>query len=644
MVDRLFLKGKKHSSSSRILSVLLGWAFFVLYQPAYAQPPEVQSVHSWVALENLVTGMVLEPDGSLLVLENHSGELSRLRLGPNKEIVSIETVLTGLIDPIALVRAAQDDLYIAERSTGRIYHFDGNQLSEWFSGLEDISSIRLDESNNLWVAELEPGRISRINRDTKESEQFLKKLEYPSDLLLVDDRIVFSEMVDASGLLGRISVQAINDSEKSSDRSGAGQTPNGFENRENPSAKPIRKVCETLVNPVRMVGDPRDPAYFFVSVRNYQSNPSGIKQEGAILRFDRQLEEPAQLFTRDLFGPTDLIAADQGLFVLEEQAEQISFIDWEGHKTVLWDGFGHPTRFAVDGDISPRLTVANQIPETRLRTLTTQGIQEISLPNSLSSDAISGLALWNTFYYLSSFLSLGIIYQVNETMNAVPFSQKVFAPDRIRVEPNGNVWVLDSIANEIIQLDARGNVQKQYQAHPQPIVNFDIQENAPEPILYGLAQQSNKIVQYDSQKAQFKNFLNIPPSQSSMNRCFIRVSQRGFFVAQNDEEGTILWIDDTGSDYPILKNYTAISDMAWDGNANLYVLSQEGWIRTIAFSFNGTDTTPTPSSTPLPTSTSTPTPTSTSLPTSTSTPTMTPTPTETPTPTIITAVHDWFLY
>lgn len=666
MVKRQNLKGIKHAACSRMLSALFLCAFIFVIDVSHAQPPELQSIQSWIALENLVTGMAIAHDGSLLVLENHSGELSRLQLNSKNEILSITTILTGLTDPIALARASDDDLYIAERSTGRILHFDGRTLSEWLSGLEDISSIRLDEKNNLWVSELSPGRISRINRETKTKKILLNKLEYPSDLLLVGNQIVYSEMIDFSNLLGRITVQSLDSLTTISGTSDFQVAPENIEDlpgsnkKENLTAKTVKKTINSLINPIRLTLDPRNSKYFFVSVRNYQGNFVGIKQEGAILRYDLTLEEPVQLFSRNLYGPSDLAVTDQGLFVLEEQAEQISFIHWDSQKIVLWDGYGYLTRFAVDSKVSPKLIVANQIPTTRLRSISQKEIHEISLPASLSSDAISGLALGNSANLLSSFLSLGIIYQVDEKTAAASFCQNIFAPDRLRIGQNGAVWVLDPIADEIVRLDAKGNIQKEYRTTTQQLVNFDLQENESEPILYGLDQQNSKIIQYDSQKSQFKNILTIPPIKSDMNRCFIRVPSQGFFVAQNDSKGTILWIDDSGSNDSLVLGYDAISDMVWDGGSNLYVLSQEGWIESLTFSFNEINRTPTsiptltstvepsptltptPSDTPSPTDTPTATATPTVEPTSTptwtftplATPTSTDTPTSTPTPTL----------
>ena len=95
-----------------------------------------------------------------------------------------------------------------------------------------------------------------------------------------------------------------------------------MKNQADTSAKPGKKTIESIINPIRLTLDPRNSNYFFVSVRNYQGQIVGIKQEGAILRYDLTLEEPVQLFARNLYGPADLLAADKGLFVLEEQAER----------------------------------------------------------------------------------------------------------------------------------------------------------------------------------------------------------------------------------------------------------------------------------------------------------------------------------
>ncbi|MGC9329598.1 MAG: hypothetical protein ACP5I1_18325, partial [Candidatus Hinthialibacter sp.] len=155
------------------LGVLLS---FFLWMEASAKPPVAGSVESWTALEDLVAGMVLEPDGSLLALENYSGELSRLRLGPSQEILSIETVLTGLVDPIAMARSEAGDLYIAERGPGRIWLWRDGALSLWAEGLRDISSIRLDGEGNVWASEMAEGEISVIDGKKKKEVKY-KKLD-----------------------------------------------------------------------------------------------------------------------------------------------------------------------------------------------------------------------------------------------------------------------------------------------------------------------------------------------------------------------------------------------------------------------------------------------------------------------------------
>ena len=149
----------------RILPFL--YLIFLDISGAFAVPPQINAVQPLVPLENLLTGMVLEPAGTLLVLENDSGELSRLRPDRAGNALSIETVTAGMEDPIALVQHPNGGILIAERRSGRILQLEGGILQEMARDFTDISALDLDDQDYLWITELEPGRLTRFNLLTK---------------------------------------------------------------------------------------------------------------------------------------------------------------------------------------------------------------------------------------------------------------------------------------------------------------------------------------------------------------------------------------------------------------------------------------------------------------------------------------------
>ncbi|HOL93573.1 MAG TPA: hypothetical protein PLH79_04430, partial [bacterium] len=189
--------------------VCLFWGticFFFLVPAGFTAPPHVQSIHAHIPLENLLTGMAIEPSGSLLVLENDSGELSRLRFNPNGDSITIDTVVSQLSDPIALALQTNGALFIAERQSGRILRLQGSNLREIGRDFADISTLRLDDEGNLWITELEPGRLIRFNLKTHTRDLILEGLEFPSDVIPLPNGFAVSELVDRSGTKGRVSI------------------------------------------------------------------------------------------------------------------------------------------------------------------------------------------------------------------------------------------------------------------------------------------------------------------------------------------------------------------------------------------------------------------------------------------------------
>ncbi len=681
MVDRLRISGIRPLLLTAVIASLIA-------STACPEPPTVQSIRSWTGLENLVTGMILEPDGSLLILENDSGELTRLHLGRNNTLRQIETVAKGFEDPIALARTDGGKLLIAERTSGRIIYLDNTIRSVVYRGLEDISSIRLDANGFLWVTELEPGRLSRINLITGVNRLIAEGLNFPSDVIPLSNALVVSEMVDNAGSLGRITNSAltpITDAELVSGEQLIGVNAISLSSISSITLSSTIQSQSSLmgavtntsvIDPVRMAVDPRNSNHIFVSVRYLETTNSvtAASSSGAVLIMDRTKGTILRTFADDLYGPTDIIPVNTGIYVLEEQAERITFIRWNGNRTIIWDGLGTPSRISVTNRYGLNILVTSQTPSARLRRIRTDGTIGYSSEETPLRAKVGGFLERSDGSLLISFPAFGAIYSLSWGADAEIFSLEVFSPTRLRLSPNDTVWALDPIMNEILHLNLAGQILGRYPGKEYQLNDFDLEwpeEDSDlsadfitgavtERALYALDNINGHLLVYNRETGAFEPIYNRSDNTlASSDRVFVRIPSRGFVTAQNSGLGYIHWIDDDGTVTKLADGFDGITDLAWLEGWGVFALSENGWVRSLNLSFSDetvdqtATSTPTPDTgtieptvipsrnTPIPVeespipidnlNTSTPTPTNTSAPTPTSTATPTPTSTSTPT-------------
>ncbi|RJP35321.1 MAG: hypothetical protein C4527_00620 [Candidatus Omnitrophota bacterium] len=551
----------------------------LLCREGYASP-QIVSQRSWIPLENILTGLLLEPDGSLLVLENDAGELSRLLLDQRQTLQRIETVAGGFHDPIALVRANQD-LLVAERTSGILKRLHDGNITDFITGLTDISSIRTDAQGNLFITEMETGCLNRFDLDSGRRQEKLTDLFFPSDVLPFPGGLLIAELVDRAGRFGRISINQ-----------DGNPLNNPYGNRE---------ILASIIDPVRLAADPRDEMQFFISVRHTQnSGPFLSPSGGAILLLN--LRQRMEMFLRPwitgLDGPTDIAASRDGIYLLEEFSERISFFDWRGRQTMIWDGLGQPEAFTPSFHTSDlELFVAENKPSASIVRIQNDRIENvIHFPNPYRQERIAGLIQHDQHTFLASFPGRGEILACRLPNQFFIFSKDIFSPGKMKAAGNKRLVVLDSLVSELVVLNPRnGNVLQRFSAYPLNLADFDVDfsESDCALTLFALTRSGSEILQYDSQKERFETITDFQNWENE-NPVFVYVPDHGFCVALNDENGTILWIPKSGEQSILVSGYVAISELDFIDGA-ITALSRNGWIRSIRLSFDEHITpTPTP--------------------------------------------------
>lgn len=678
---------------------LLGF-FFLFPLLCAAKVPFIQHVESHIPLENLVSGLVVGDDQSLYLLENDSGEVTRLRLNRDRQVQDMEILVDGLEDPIALVYLGDEELLVAERTSGRILKFNGRERELFAEGYTDISSIRLDGEENIWISELRPGRISKINLNNKNKQVIYSDLDQPSDVLPMNGEVFVSELLEQSGALGRIRRGLIKKVKLlglhlAIDSLLPNQLPLPIDDLIGELEDVLDEALQgTIVDPIRMVHDLRQPNVIYVSVRSLRPARMNEIPVGGILRVDTSNGSINQ-FAGDLYGPTDMALTPDGMYVMEETAERISFISWTGRRTVVWQGIGRPRSYSSAFNSKNEFIISQSLPETALWRVTRRGNERVELPPNYQRSFIGGLAALNGNQHLISITSEGIVADIDRQGKISILTREIFSPEKIQFQNRQNVWILDRIFNEIVRMDLRrNNIAQSIDGGEYKLQDFFIQDeerglgrNARERALFALDRGMGSILQFNEQSNQFRVIhSDLIPEASREEvhvKAFIRVPEQGFIVSLNDRNGTLLWQDDLSSEEIVLATgYEQIVAMELMDDEEVSMLSENGWLRTLTLSFQDEIATPTPSPTntntptiaitptptdtpaqepaltPTPTATSTPssmntptpsempistaTPTVTNTPASTSTPTMTPT--ATPTPPETTGVEDWGLH
>ncbi len=592
------------------------------------ETPFVESVQSHVRLENLLTGMIEWPDGSIVVAENDSGEISRIRSNRLFSTVRIETLMSGFTDPIGLALDSEGRLLVGERKTGRVIAVGNNQREILFRNLTDLASIRTGSLNTIYYTEMEPGRISRYNTRNNTHLLIQDGLLYPSDSFIFGRSLMASELVDRAGISGRVTMEPI----------AADQDPIPL--------PPIFKwrIENQLIDPLRFVSDPLSNSHALVSVRHLERTVAGIQSAGGIYRINLINGDIESLFVGDLYGPTDMVANEDGCFVLEEYAERIRFIDWEGKKTVLWDGLGAPSAFTIIPNQINRYLIAETVPHAAISSIVAQTVRPTTIPVEYESESIGGILATSELY--ASITSTGEIITVNDDGSYDLLTNQLFAPGKLTRGAGNAIWAYDLIG-DIVKIDANtGRIIQSAGGAQISVSDFDIEIRGPIETLY-VIDRLGDIWRHNTLRNVFspvsiQSLDFIDTIHSQLPPVFTRVPGEGFIIAMNDVDGSIVWVDDDGEQEVIHTGFNEIVQLEAESRLNITALSNRGWLRTIRIAFQSEI--PQPTQAPVP-----PTPTLTPIPTPTPTPRFPDTPSPsplfpTPTPTNVTSVNDWKIY
>ncbi|MDP8245761.1 MAG: hypothetical protein P9L94_16885 [Candidatus Hinthialibacter antarcticus] len=570
--------------------------------------------------------MVEWPDGSIIVAENDSGEISRLRTNSLFSTLRIDTLMTGFTDPVALAFDSGGRLLVGERSTGRVIAVGNNQRETLFRGLNDLASIRTDQLDNIYYVEMDPGRISRYSLRSNGHTLIQDGLSFPSDSFVFGRSLMTSELVDRSGISGRVTMEPI----------AVDQDPIPL--------PPIFEwsIDDAFIDPIRFVQDPRNNSHALLSVRHVDRTIAGIQSPGAIYQINLITGKVEGLFVEDLYGPTDMVANENGCFVLEEHAERISFYDWSGKRNVLWDGLGAPIAFTVIPNQINRYLIAETAPHAGISSIVSQIVRPSTMPAELENESI-GSILATTKLFLS-ITNLGEIVVVNDDGTYETLTSQLFAPGKLVKGEGNSIWAYDLIG-ELKKLNSdTGKVMQSARGAQVGMVDFDVEVDGSLETAYALDALGD-IWQYATIRNVFTpvSILTLEFADdynSPLTPVFARVADEGFVIAMNDLDGSIVWIDDNGGQEVIHTGFREITQLHAESRLNITALSNRGWLRTIRLMYPSDipEPTPTPFITPTPV-----------LPTRTPTPNRpgTPSPTPirpTPTPTEVTSIIDWLLH
>ncbi|MBI1390171.1 MAG: hypothetical protein GC154_17155 [bacterium] len=594
-----------------------------------AQVPHIRSTQSHIQLENLLTGMALVND-RLYVLENGSGEISSLSLSGDENAGQWKTIARGFHDPIDLEALGDGGWLVAERGSGTIYQYRSGAVQVMADGFNDIASISRDDRGGLYVVEMEPGRITYISPQGGRRTVIADGLYYPSDFLPYMGGGFISELVDATGLRGRVSYG----------RQRVG--PFSFPMQMGPPGDWMNPA--DLIDPIRMAIDDNQPNTILVSVRHLEPRAGLNLQPGGVIRLDAHHGNASEIVLSNAFGPTDLIATRDGFYLMEEDAERISFNSWRGERRILWDGLGQPSAFARDDEHGGFL-VAETRPETQLVRVSDSKLGESGqIPKRFKDETIGGLLIQDHVY--ASITSQGIVAEMKDDGEMNIITNRIFSPGKLVSGGRNRAWTLDRITGEIILFDLEnGAILRSFGGLLRRFSDFDADENTSLNPIYALDRQGdvwrlNTTTQTIELAASIPS--NAPDTLETDHPVIARVSRRGFVIALNDHDGRLVWLSDRGDYTTLASGYSHIVQINHETGDGITVLSQDGWLRTITLQFEN-DTTPTPTppaATQTPAATFTPTP----SPTPTILPAETPTPTITPTPTVETSVSNWRLY
>lgn len=561
-----------------------GWGFSTF--PCMADEPQLLEITSHLPLENLLTGMLAQSSSELLVLENDSGEITRISYNQASDQVSFETLEQGFTDPIALTQLNDQSLIVAERRSGRIIrllaHGGREVLAE---GLIDISSVREGEQGQLIICELDPGRILALDLQSRRIELLDDERYFPSDALQWESSLLIAELFDRQGVLGQVV-----------------RIPYG--NLFVPSS-PTWTNVQGIVDPTRLALDPFSANTLMVSARLYQEpgeTERRIDQDsGAVVLLDTQTGQQRGVLLDGLAAPTDIAVTQRGIFVLEERAERIHYLSRTNQREIVWDGLGEPSAFGLRQNDPARFWVAETLPQPVITQVSGGRADRTIYAATDEEMVISGMATAPEAMYLSA-AQRGEIYQVDNQDRMHLFSQAIFAPGKMQIDQEGHLLVLDQLLNELAWLSTEdAQVQQRISPDRHRLADFTLSQEEGGESIY-LLSRAGGILRADPELGSLEEVFQAawPALETSFDQeapVFAYVPSQGFIIAVNDQAGTLLWAEPESTTVSLATGYRQVSQMIFAAPNQLHILSERGWIRTLHLGF-GEQPFPTPTPTP----------------------------------------------
>ena len=553
----------------------LAFCFFLIQLSASTLPPVILETHSLTPLENILTGMLLEPDGSLLVLENDGGRISRLVLDANKNLIHIETVADGLTDPVALLKLGDGSLAVGERKTGNIIQIKNNSKTVLAGGFFGLSSVRRDANGILWITELDAGRLQLFDPATGNQAILCTGLDFPTDVYPMDHGFVLTELVGPPGYMGRVSMGTFKDSSFSS---------NDFKH-----SMPISidwQKDESVTDPIRVTQDMRNPENLLISARIARPvNTPPLPPEGTILSFNFQNRKMIPLDLGNFLSPAEVVSVTDGFYLIEEMAERISFVSWQGIKKIIWDGLGGVEGFTSNPLRDNEIYVVKNNPDLSIIRIGEEPGVFAILPTEYRHERIGGILLLPDGCFLISVLSQGVILKLDNSGVFSVLSTEIFSPGKMRLSKDGAIYVLDNLSGAVMQLDlSTGKIIQIYNDKSVKLMDFELemQKDAPTTIVSIDNRAGNKLL-FDRLSGQFK--LTGTIKRKGFPFIFARIPGQGFLIALNDMEGTLYWSSDSGEETVLSNGYFNINQISYNGNNKVTLFSRNGWLRTLTLSF-----------------------------------------------------------
>lgn len=583
------------SSLTDRLSIPVRWFFLgVLFFPlvSWGVTAEIISARSYLPLENLLTGMILESDRSLLILENDSGRVSRVIFNDAYETVRVEPLYEGFVDPVGLAQMDDGSLLVVEREPGRIVRLHNGRRETLLEDLDTPSSVRVNEDGEIIVAEMNAGRIISYNLLTQSQRIVSDDRRFPSDVLQIDQSLVIAELFERQGTFGQVT-----------------RVPKIFDSFNKVNLSWINNSF--IIDPTRLAFDPAQPDTILVSVRQLKRDLLDETRFGAVLRLSLIDGVRIEAVLEELLSPTEVIAIRDGYFVIEERTERIYFFDRDGNRRPLWQGLGEPTSFSIHPHQEDALIIAESQPEPALVQVDMEGNRRAFFDEFDQDESIGGVYADVGTYV--SFPRLGKIDLITPNGNREVFTRDVFSPGKMLPGEDDVLWVMDRLTNEIISLSKSGaETLNRIQAGNIFLADFQIsvEPNGEEQLF--IMDSAGKIYRYQSSRGTFQPLASLPPVERSLrnNAAFppvfarvARVPGKGFIAALNDANGGLYWVDEMGNLTLLDKGFRDVSQLHFNKTQDeLTVLSRRGWARTLNLDFKENEVrppTPTPPITPI---------------------------------------------